>query len=146
MIGLSSEDAAWVAGFIDGDGCITLNKSGKYRRPLVTAESCDKEILDHLLVICGGFIVTKSRLTGGHRAAWSWRIGGPQSVDLLRQIYPFMRCAAKRARADLLLDEWPAHDVSSFEEKFFAIGVGRGKRHTASPKLIAGLKPILSVW
>lgn len=138
------EDAAWLAGYIDGDGCICLGKKGgaKYRQVRIVIDSADIEILDHVISIAGGSLVKKTKAKDHHRQCWSWRLCGMNNiVAVLSAIRPFMRCADKKARADMIVEEWAActprngfytpemaAQKAAFESKFLAIGNDRGSR------------------
>jgi hypothetical protein len=150
---MTKEQAAWLAGYIDGDGCICLTYGGKkgsrYRTARIVIDSCDPELLDHVAEITGmGNLITKKKTIDHHRQARSWRLSGMSNVlSILEEIHPYMRCAVKKARATMLLSEWknctPRNGVYSaeaknrkqnFEAAFLAIGEGRGKR--ARPSII----------
>lgn len=55
---LNKEDLAWAAGFIDGEGSVSVCKNGKkYKRlSLAVAQAGNKEPLDKLHSIFGGYI------------------------------------------------------------------------------------------
>lgn len=152
----SELDYAWAAGIIDGDGCITLSPKGtRFRSPQVVVDSTDREILDALLSMFGGGIVEKRRYVEHHRQAASWRLYGPTSVlGTLRLVTPFMRCQDKLARALLLLAEYEnvtrrngrytneqAAAKVDFEERFMALGSGRGSSLRTRPRPIVETPP-----
>lgn len=139
---MNIEDAAWLAGYIDGDGCISLSANGgrKWRSPILVIDSTDVEILDEVQRLCGGRRQKKTKALSHHRQAWSWRLTGADAIiALLTKIRPFMRCAAKAERADLLINKWrictppngyyteeQAIEKTAFESKFLSTGSGRG--------------------
>lgn len=144
---LSLTDLAWAAGFIDGDGCITLYKNGAFRKIIVTADSTDKELLDRLQVMFGGNITSKKKYKENHRDAWTWKMNGSEMViAVLELIEPLMVCEAKKARARMILDEWlpvtPRNGYYTqqtreakldFERRFFEIGAERGSGGQRGP-------------
>ena len=136
-------EAAWIAGFIDGDGAIMLAKVGKrFRRPLVAADSADLEILEFLSEKVGGTIIKKTRAKDHHRQAYTWRLAGVgKIIGLLKRIEGHMKCDFKKQRARIIITRW--NEVTprngfyddlmmsrkiKFEEDFLALGVGRGRR------------------
>lgn len=140
---LTVQEAAWLAGYIDGDGSVCLNKSTQAtRRPILIIDSCDSEILRYVISIAGGSLVAKKKYKDHHRQTWTWRLtGAKQVINLLAQLTPYLRCDFKRMRAEMLVAEW--QDTSKrngcytpenvkkkleFEERFLAIGAGRGSR------------------
>lgn len=140
---VSKEDRAWTAGIIDGDGCVTLRPGGRwFRNPIVVVDNTDMEILNELISLHGGSLVKKKSKEAHHRQAWSWRLYGPDKViAFLRLIRPYMRCAVKKERADLIIREYKLLTIRNgqytveqkeakfdFERRFMAIGPGRGSQ------------------
>lgn len=138
---LSREDYAWAAGLLDGDGCITLGKNGRFRRPEVVVDSTDLEILHEMRRIFGGGCISKkAKVQGHHRQAWHWRVNGSDCVlALLSAVVAYMRCPSKRDRAQFLLTHWRSvtprngkyteeqvQAKLAFETEFFLLGAGRG--------------------
>ena len=136
-------DAAWLAGYIDGDGCITLSSSVKKVSPVLHIDSCDREMLDDVVRLCGGHIVNKTKSKDHHRQAYTWRLKGTQKIQgILRYVRPFMRCRFKVMRADIVLNEWSACTAIggaytdeirvarvAMIARFMQHGDGRGKRN-----------------
>jgi hypothetical protein len=141
----SETERAWVAGIIDGDGCVTLASQGSrrsHRKPYVVVDSTDFEILAELQRLYGGSLVAKRTAQDHHRQAWSWRTNGTDRIlGLLQDVLPFMRCAAKVERARMLTMEfkvltprngrYTAEMLAAkraFEERFMAVGAGRASQ------------------
>lgn len=130
-----------MAGIIDGDGCVTLGKNGKFRRPEIVVDSTDHEILTELMAMAGGNISSKKKYKKHHRQSWHWRVhGGNRVLTLLKEIEPYMRCEVKKRRAQLLIAEWRSLTPKNgyytdtmvgakldFEARFMSIGHGRGQ-------------------
>ena len=57
--------AAYLAGIIDGEGSITLTRMHKsgHRRPCITIASTDKELLNYIQTLTGGYIISKRTTT-----------------------------------------------------------------------------------
>ncbi len=141
---MTPEEAAWLAGYIDGDGCVSLsNRSGRvWRSPLLVIDSCDTELLDEVIRLAGGALIKKPSREAHHRQAWTWRLTGADNIiALLTKIEPYMRCRSKRDRAKMLINRWrectPSNGFYSddqrqrkadFEAQFLACGGGRGSR------------------
>lgn len=149
----SDLELAWTAGLFDGDGCITLARTGRaFGRPVIAVDTTDPEIHAELCRLYGGSIVTKRKVREHHRQAWSWRIyGADQILDLLAKILPYMRCAIKLERGRMLLAEYrqltPRNGFYTpemraqkldFEHRFMAVGAGRGSQCRAEDE---GVEP-----
>lgn len=136
-------DAAWAAGYIDGDGCICLySNERRYRKLTVSVDSTDIELIDEMIRLAGGTVVKKKRAKKHHRQAYTWRLyGSDKIISFLTQVEPFMRCMAKKERALLIIREWreltPRNGFytdelralkDDFEERFLSIGSQRGSQ------------------
>lgn len=86
----------YLAGLVDGEGCIRLHPSnkGKYRKyyPRLQVTNTYKPILDMLVDHYGGAIHTDS--FGPRKPNWKvkhdWRISGDKARDLLNQLLPYL--------------------------------------------------------
>lgn len=142
-------EKAWLAGYIDGDGCISVNHKGKDKprhaiSMMLAIDSADEELLDEVQRIAGGNRITKKKYKENHRQSYTWRMtGSARILALLKEIQPYLRCKFKVDRAKLLLDNWekctPPNGRYSPEqliakeqllEDLLALGVGRGRRIT----------------
>lgn len=72
-------DWAYAAGFVDGEGCISVSRSfeprrGRYQYGVqVVVANGDRRALDWLQQIWGGWVVAVARGAGRARASWTWR-------------------------------------------------------------------------
>lgn len=129
---------AWVAGYMDGDGCISMTRrSGrKYRSLIISFASIDLELLEHLKDLFGGFIISKPTYKNAHTQSYEWRLRGSiQILSFLNRIYPYIRCPRKKVRAQMIIQEWrkvtPRNGrytpevralKRDFEERFLKVG------------------------
>lgn len=97
-------DAAYLAGFIDGEGSIMLvarTTGGAHLR--VTIANTDRPILDWVADVTGvGQTYLQRDATEKHKAGYAWRVAGDGAESLLLQIRPFLRIKARQA--DLALE------------------------------------------
>lgn len=109
-------DIGWLAGIMDGEGTISLAKNSnvdgraRFRTPILSMTSTDREILERVQGLCGGCIceVKKTHKHPTWKPAWIWKISGANKViEILRIIAPHMTCPAKVERARLLVDIYP---------------------------------------
>ncbi len=148
--GPTIEELAWLAGYFDGDGCVTMSsasgRSTRFRYPRLTIDSCDLELLEEVKRITGVTrIKTKTPSKISDRNCYTLVVDGSRAVRLLVLIEPFMRCAFKKDRAKLLIDnlslytrgkgtfftEYEAEKRFSIEKQFFELGGNRGSRNRA---------------
>lgn len=91
---------AWLAGFVDGDGCIGLY--GKpHKRPLVTVVQKERYILDVIVAKLGvGSVCVKNgKQHGGPYHGITW--GSAASRTLCARLLPYLVTPMKRERAAL---------------------------------------------
>lgn len=104
-------DLAYLAGLLDGEGTITLERSSNpraFRAPLVSISSTDRELVDAALSIAGaGWVQTKKRAAQAHwKQGYEYRVKNAAAIELLGKLRPYLRCPAKVHRADMLLHEY----------------------------------------
>jgi len=101
-------DKAYIAGLVDGEGCITIakrkngNKRGKpwYYQPTIAIGNTDRRLLDFLIPLYGGWI-TKPKSKENNKQAYVWFISGKDRKIFLKDIIPYLK--AKREQAEILL-------------------------------------------
>lgn len=104
---------AWMAGFIDGEGCLTISKQIRKDRPspawrpLITIANTNKDSLELFQKTYGGtlrFNKEKRRSPTGVKWSDSWTWYCPQSAitKLLGDIKPYL--IVKKLQADILIE------------------------------------------
>ena len=112
MGAMGAEDAAYIAGFIDGEGCIGIaahNKPGNaggadrrtpHYRLVVSVTNRDLAVLRWIHERIGGSIFEKRRARSNWAPAFELRVTNRAAVGrLLRSIHPFVK--VKRSQAEL---------------------------------------------
>jgi hypothetical protein len=103
---LSPTEAAYVAGFVDGEGTISicrsqrkLNRAGHRYLPLFVVSNSDREGLERVRAMCGnGRIVGNyHKLKPTHRTVYTLRFSPNQIRHLLPQLRPYLVVKAKQA-------------------------------------------------
>lgn len=92
-------DWAYAAGFVDGEGCIAVVRSfvpsrGRYYYGVnVVVTNTNREVLDWMQSIWGGWVVATSSPSRQVRArlGWNWRSSGAPSKVFLIGIKPWLR-------------------------------------------------------
>jgi len=111
---MRSTDVAWVAGIVEGEGCITWNTGGlnkvtgeRYGTPNVQMSMSDKDVVARVANIL------KSNLKGpydkglGNKPQWFTCAGGQKAASWLMTLYPFLG-ERRRAKAAEVLALWRA--------------------------------------
>jgi len=122
---LTPEQAAYVAGFVDGEGCITASIRKGYVYGLLELCSTDFDVVDWLVATTGVGSVRKiSARRKNAKPQRMWRVSLCSVGSLLKQVIPHMR--VRKGQAELLLKlaeyEYPSRLVDGFQieavEKF----------------------------
>jgi hypothetical protein len=110
---MKTEDLAWLAGFIDGDGCIGIycTRSGPrashpkakdytHYQPRITIGQKNGDVLDEVRRLVGAGSVSKRGTTSAGNMMRQWVLTGEPAKELLAELVPFLRAkkhAAYRA-------------------------------------------------
>lgn len=116
---MKSIEKAYLAGLIDGEGCITIakRKSGQrkgepwYYQPVVSIGNTDKGMIDYVYNLTHGFVLErKGRRSQKQKKEWkrvySLFLTGEKMRQALKEILPYLR--TKRRQAEILL-EFPSY-------------------------------------
>ncbi len=121
---LKPEDAAYIAGIIDGEGSIGLNvtASGSYRAQ-IQVSNASRKLIYWLQELLGGYVDVVAP-KGGTRPSYHWRTDKREVVaNVLAQVSPYLR--VKQQQADLVM-------------RFITdCHVGRGRRRTPQQEAVA---------
>ena len=105
---LSSTNAAYIAGLIDGEGTITLSRrhANEHRQLVISISNTERSLLNFVLEVAGaGKITTKRTSKEHHSPGFAYAISNRQGLSLLSQVAPYLR-SYKRLRACLVLDHY----------------------------------------
>lgn len=103
---LSDWRLAYIAGIIDGEGCISLSKEKKtgYFIPSVFVGMCDAMCINLLHVYTGlGSLSHRAASQGGKKPVYIWQVRGRLEIYLLlKALRPYL--VVKRKQADVMLE------------------------------------------
>jgi hypothetical protein len=105
---LQSDDAAYIAGLIDGEGTITLTRlhASENRRLVVSITSTEIRLLEFVLETFGAGKITRKRTTSvRHSPSFCYAVTSLQALSLLRQTSAYLR-SYKSRRAMLALEQY----------------------------------------
>ena len=100
-------ERAYLAGFFDGEGCISIVEDGSGKNTYspkmylaMNIASCDKYILDYWADKTKiGKVNVGTKARGNARTGYQWQTTGQKAVDLLGLMYPYLNI--KKAQADV---------------------------------------------
>jgi len=105
---LSTVDAAYIAGLVDGEGTITLSRkhANDQRQLVISISNTERALLEFTLLRTGaGKITNKKTTKDNHAPSFTFAVWNRQALSLLEQILPFLR-SYKRRRAELIRDQY----------------------------------------
>ena len=102
---LSPEEAAYIAGLIDGEGTISLTRKhrGEHRQLMVSISSTEPPMLKYVLKVIGaGRITNKCTYRYNHAPSVTYAISNRQALAVLEQVVAYLK-TYKAKRAQLIL-------------------------------------------
>lgn len=133
---ISAEDAAYIAGLVDGEGTITLTRKhrNENRQLAITISSTERNMLEFVLRTVGVGKITCKRISLPHHLpSFTYAVYNRQALHFLEQIQPYLK-SYKTKRADLVLrnyisvtprngkyNEQLKQARNNFESEFFKI-------------------------
>lgn len=102
---LNQEEAAYIAGIVDGEGTITLTRrnKGQNRRLSLVVSNNEVKLLKWIKRIVGAGQITTKRFNPNNRFnACAYQINNSQAYELVTQLAPYLR-SYKRLRAKLVV-------------------------------------------
>lgn len=105
---LSTADAAYVAGLIDGEGSISLTRrhSNEQRQLVVSISNTELPLLEYTHKAIGAGKITGKRTYKNHHATgYTYSIANRQALALLAQVQPYLR-SYKSKRSGLVLHNY----------------------------------------
>jgi hypothetical protein len=91
-----SEILSYIAGYVDGEACISLLGLQTLKLGIVSG---DKEVLELIAVTFGGSVTPEHRKYHGEKHwYYRWRVNNDKAQKVLRQLSPFLRAKRELAR------------------------------------------------
>lgn len=142
---LNGEDAAYLAGLIDGEGTIALTRrhAADERQLVLSISSTEIELLEWAKSVTGVGKITRKRTVAEHHApGFTYSVSNRQALAVITAVAPYLR-SYKRLRAELVLEKYllvtkrnGKYDTAAllakraFEDVFSAITAGTCRRST----------------
>jgi hypothetical protein len=110
---------AWMAGFLDGEGCVTISsKAGSIRHkkktpwlsPYVTVSNRNRGVLELFKACFGGYIVSMQRKKTHHSPCWAYMACNTKATEMLKALRPYLRVKAMHADTVLRFSETMHND------------------------------------
>lgn len=95
------EERAYMAGIVDGEGSIGVRRRLRYITPILQVTNTRKDLLEWLVLRCGGAIYVNKEERDGRKQLYSWQTFGRKAQAIIREILPYL--VIKRQQAELAL-------------------------------------------
>jgi LAGLIDADG-like domain len=105
---LTPENAAYIAGLIDGEGTITLGRrhAADQRQLIVSIANTERSLLEYVALTLGaGKITSKRTVSEKHAPSFCYTVSNRQALSCIAQVMPYLR-TYKRERARLALTDY----------------------------------------
>lgn len=102
---MKPEEAAWVAGLLEGEGSFELTDSANRRRLGVVCAMSDRDVVERLLTVVGAgrIYVRTPQPPRGNKTMYAWTLTNrPEVAQLISEIRPFMG-ERRSAKIDAML-------------------------------------------
>lgn len=106
---MSKLTAAYLAGFVDGEGHISIypyvrkdRNNQVYYKVNFKVCNTNKEIIESFKASYGGWIYTQNKDNFDHKTLYTWSLDSINAEKVLMIIYPFLRI--KRRQCELVLE------------------------------------------
>lgn len=107
---MTETEKAYIAGIIDGEGSIMLQRVHKndFPSPCVSIASTTLELLEWIKEVFGaGTIIHKKNYNPEvHKECYSYVVKFDNAIDMLKQIYPYLLIKVKKERARLIIMDY----------------------------------------
>lgn len=124
---------AYLAGFIEGDGCLGLHKGTRGLSTALIVVQKEREILDYFQSLTGVGNVSKRQLSrvsgyGGTGTSYDWRVrSGRDLKEVLPKVIPYLFSSKKR-KARLVLRYCKTSRTQSMGSKKLSLDVRKRRR------------------
>ncbi len=102
-IPLSSDRIAYLAGIIDGEGCISFGGRLKKKYVTVTLQitNTNRTLIDWLSENLGGSIYERRDIRPNRKQSWLWSCAGRRATEIIRTVSPYL--IVKKEQAEVVL-------------------------------------------
>ena len=95
---------AYLAGIIDGEGCIGFTRVRGQLIPRITVTNTDRCLIEDLKHYFGGHIIYRKAHQSGWKPSMHWTLQNSNAVKLLDKVYKYLRIKKNQAACLFLHD------------------------------------------
>ena len=96
----ANESLAYIAGFLDGEGCLMISRSGAKSSIVVQITNSDEDVIHYINTLLPGRVYGQKRYGRKeiHRLVWT----GENAVNVIELLLPYL--FVKKRLAEIMLD------------------------------------------
>jgi len=99
-------DIAWLAGLIEGEGCISWNgKRDGYGTPQIQVSMSDRDVVERMATLLESSLRGPYDKGPGNKQQWSTSICGRNAIGWLMTLFPFFG-ERRRYKTKQVLEQW----------------------------------------
>ncbi len=130
---------AYIAGLIDGEGCIRIHKNNGGHDMHVVINQNDGRILDYCLGVFGGKIYRNPDASCRTSELWKWIISGEKAAAMLKKVLPFLIRKKKEAEVAIAFEQKKRKYLEEWRKSFGVKGI-QGAQVKPQPKYMIDYK------
>lgn len=96
---MSEAQAAWLAGILDGEGCLDFTRNS----PRVRVKMTDHDLIIRVATLIGGSIHHEAPRQAHHKPCLVTQVHGDTAVAVLRSVLPFLSSRRTARATDLIV-------------------------------------------
>ena len=112
VIAIKEVEKSYIAGIIDGEGSIMLQRfhKGDLPAPCVSIASTTIELLEWVKEVSGVGTIRKKKNYNEekHKNCYSYEVRYDKAIELIKEVYPYLVIESKKKRAELILRRYKA--------------------------------------
>ena len=112
---------AYIAGLIDGEGCIAIHKNNGGHSLAVTINQNDGKILDYCMGVFGGNIY--SGLNDRNLTMYKWVLPNEKAMKMLKKILPFLTRKKEEAEVAIAFEIRKRKYLAKWRKSFGVKGI-----------------------
>lgn len=117
-------DLAYLAGIIDGEGCISIVKyPWGHFNCRISVVNTDVRLMVWLQESWGGGLSTPRQVKPHWKPTMMWILSGEKAVDLIKELQPYLML--KKEQAEVFLSYWELHQRLQVSRKAYDRGAFR---------------------
>jgi hypothetical protein len=119
-------DLAYMAGIVDGEGCITGTRKTQWPQARVQVTNRSKELIDWCHTLFGGYVRECPTRKPEHAVCYEWVAAAKDITQLLTLLLPHLKIKQKQARFVMILRagierKWPKERLEKIVVKIHTL-------------------------